>query len=235
MSENKLVSKLRNLNGLAAFKATGVRLAGALALTAFAIYWDSLEPETLSQTDDMVSEPVLLVNTQISSGTRLESDQLTVVELPRQFWPPQAMTPVQFRQAGQLIARRPLSSGQILTLHDVRPPGSAPKSGAQLWLPKSQVQGLGQLQESARANLYAAGVELEDAELTSEGDQWKIRVSASDRSKLAQLSRGSVMAVQCHGEQCSPQLTPIKTVKSVQPKIRKPVAKPLQVSYGVKP
>ena len=53
MSENKRVSKLRHLNWLAAFKATGVRLAGALALTAFAIYWDSLEPETLSQTDDM--------------------------------------------------------------------------------------------------------------------------------------------------------------------------------------
>lgn len=235
MSENKWVSKLRHLDWLAAFKATGVRLAGALALTAFAIYWDSLEPEALSQTDDMAGEPVVLVNTQISSGTRLESGQLTVVELPRQFWPPQALTPAQFHQAGQLIARRPLSSGQILTLHDVRPPRAAPQSGAQLWLPKSQVQGLGQLQESVRANLYAAGIELADAELTSEGDQWKIRVSPSDRSKLAQLSRGSVMAVQCHGEQCSPPLTPIKTLKPVEPNIRKPLPKPLQVSYGVEP
>ena len=65
MSENKWVSKLRHLDWLAAFKATGVRLAGALALTAFAIYWDSLEPEALSQTDDMAGEPVVLVNTQI--------------------------------------------------------------------------------------------------------------------------------------------------------------------------
>ena len=235
MLESKRVSKLRNLNWLAAFKATGVRLAGALALTAFAIYWDSLEPETVAQTADMAGEPVLLVNTQVSGGTRLESAQLTVVELPRRFWPPQAMTPAQFRQAGQLIARRPLSGGQILTLHDVRPPRTAPKPGAQLWLPKSQVQGLSQLQESVRANLYAAGIELEDAELTSQGDQWKIRVSASDRSKLAQLSRGSVTAVQCHGKQCAPPLTPIKTLKLVEPNIRKRLPKPLQVSYGVEP
>lgn len=235
MSENKLVLKLRNINWVAAFKASGVRLAGAFALTAFAIYWDSLEPPTVSQTVDLVAEPVLLVNTQISSGAGLESGQLTVVELPRKFWPPQAITPAQFRQAGQLVARRPLSGGQILTLHDVRPPRTAPESGAQLWLPKNQVQGLGQLQESVRANLYAAGIELADAELTSEGDQWKIRVSASERSKLAQISRGSVMAVQCHGERCSPPLTTTKTLKVVQSKARKKLPKPLQVSYGVEP
>ena len=119
------------------------------------------------------------------------------------------MTPAQFHQAGQLIARRPLSSGQILTLHDVRPLGCATIGGSVV-VAKESGPGLGQLQESVRANLYAAGIELADAELTSEGDQWKIRVSPSDRSKLAQLSRGSVMAVQCHGEQCSPPLTPSK-------------------------
>ncbi len=235
MSESKLLLKLRNLNWLSAFKATGVRLAGALALTAFAVYWDSLEPKALSQTADMAGEPVLLISTQVSSGARLESEQMTVAELPRRFWPPQAITPAQFRQAGQLFARRPLSSGQILTLHDVRPPLTAPQAGAQVWLPKNQVQGLGELEKAVKANLYASGIEISDAVLTPEGGQWKILVSASERSKLAQLSRGSVLAIQCHGEQCSPPLTPIKTLKPLKPKPQKKLAKPLQVSYGVEP
>ena len=114
-------------------------------------------------------------------------------------------------------------------------PSGCAKIGGSVVVAKESGPRAGPIQESVRANLYAAGIELADAELTSEGDQWKYESAHPIARNWLNYHVDRSWPFSVMESKCSPPLTPIKTLKPVEPNIRKPSPKPLQVSYGVEP
>ena len=208
-------------------KSSASRVFGAIALASLGWYLQNLPGEVATLEIKQPEVSLLVLNQDLTSGQAITTGMLSSHSFLATHAPHSAVPSHQLEQLSGLNARRPLSAGQILTLHDLKARPSEPVQGASVSLPAEQIEGLEQLKEARRADLYGSGIQVRRALLTPKGSRVHIRVQASQRDQLAILARGSITALECVGEECLPQLKVIKTQK-VTPQKRRA----LQVSYG---
>lgn len=217
---------------LVAPQTLGIRIAGASLMVALGWYVQNLPGEETPGPVQVASAQVLVLAQEVAAGAVIDGEHLQVLALDPNRLPPNALAPAQLDRISGLLARRPLSMGQVLTLHDLRAPAATAIEGAELRLPTSQFEGLGSLTEPAVRDLYGAGLQIRRATLTPMGESIRVQVQAGQRDDLAKLSRGVITAVACTGQACLPTLKPVPVKPRKAPRVSRPPSA-LRVTYAI--